>query len=258
MITDGRSSASPTSPPYTDYHHSQHPQAYRQAYKPSALKNQHHGHNTPPASPSSADNTSQCCRLRCCGHLQGKPRRRRRNSTWCCCCYCPSTTATSVFTSLGVCVLVLGYTVLGAFTFMAVEGGLKDSHLSGNNVGTSSLTSSAKVASASKGISDKQIILGEDIRSKTVEKLWSITEDLNILYKDNWTRLAAQEVLKFQDTLVKNLKGHGSGGAVIIRNGGYGSGNGGAIYYNHQHHRWSFSSSFLYSLTLITTIGKLK
>lgn len=34
--------------------------------------------------------------------------------------------------------------------------------------------------------------------SSTVDRLWSITEDLNILYKENWTRLAAQEVQHFQ------------------------------------------------------------
>lgn len=34
--------------------------------------------------------------------------------------------------------------------------------------------------------------------NRTVDRLWSITEDLNILYKDNWTRLAAQEVKEFQ------------------------------------------------------------
>lgn len=34
--------------------------------------------------------------------------------------------------------------------------------------------------------------------SRTVDRLWSITEDLNILYKENWTRLAAQEVQLFQ------------------------------------------------------------
>lgn len=34
--------------------------------------------------------------------------------------------------------------------------------------------------------------------SRTVDRLWSITEDLNILYKENWTRLAAHEVQQFQ------------------------------------------------------------
>ncbi|KAJ9584750.1 hypothetical protein L9F63_020900, partial [Diploptera punctata] len=118
--------------------------------------------------------------------------------------------SSSVLTCLGVCVLVLGYTLLGAFTFMALEGGYKDT--------------------------THALVMGEEVRTRTVEKLWSITEDLNILYKDNWTRLAAQEVLKFQDTLVRNLRG-------------------GSLYHGHHHHRWSFSSSFLYSLTLITTIG---
>lgn len=36
----------------------------------------------------------------------------------------------------------------------------------------------------------------------TVDRLWSITEDLNILYKENWTRLAAQEVQLFQVSLL--------------------------------------------------------
>jgi hypothetical protein len=141
---------------------------------------------------------------------------------------------------------------------MALEGGLKDtSHLSSSNLGTSSsgsTSTSSSSSSNSKSISDKSVVLGEEIRSRTVEKLWSITEDLNILYKDNWTRLAAQEVLKFQDTLVRNLRVYGSGGMIIKTAGG--AANGGSIYYNHHHHRWSFSSSFLYSLTLITTIGK--
>lgn len=38
---------------------------------------------------------------------------------------------------------------------------------------------------------------------RTVDRLWSITEDLNILYKENWTRLAAHEVQQFQ---VRNFK----------------------------------------------------
>lgn len=41
--------------------------------------------------------------------------------------------------------------------------------------------------------------------SRTVDRLWSITEDLNILYKENWTRLAAQEVQQFQVSNIKCL-----------------------------------------------------
>jgi hypothetical protein len=38
--------------------------------------------------------------------------------------------------------------------------------------------------------------------SRTVEKLWKITEELNILYKDNWTALADREIAIFQTELL--------------------------------------------------------
>lgn len=79
---------------------------------------------------------------------------------------------------------------------------------------------------------------GGELRSKTVERLWSITEDLNILYKENWTKLAAKELMDFQKVLMRSMRG--SEGP----------------YYDHSaDYRWTFSSSFLYALTLITTIG---
>ncbi|PSN36001.1 hypothetical protein C0J52_20000 [Blattella germanica] len=182
--------------PEQHHHHHHHHPAYAQGpYKPPP---------PPPSPPSSPAPGKPCCGLRfCCS----KPRRR-------CCCHCGASVNSSAFTCFGVCVLVLGYTLLGAFTFTALEGGRSGA-----------------------GPSPGSVVLGEEVRARTVDKLWSITEDLNILYKDNWTRLAAQEVLKFQDTLVRNLRG-------------------GALHYPHHHHRWSFSSSFLYSLTLITTIGE--
>ena len=37
---------------------------------------------------------------------------------------------------------------------------------------------------------------------RTVEKLWKITEELNILYKDNWTSLADREIAIFQTELL--------------------------------------------------------
>ncbi|ERL85132.1 hypothetical protein D910_02554, partial [Dendroctonus ponderosae] len=85
------------------------------------------------------------------------------------------------------------------------------------------------------------------LRADTVNRLWSITEDLNILYKENWTKLAAEEVMLFQDALVKALRNSDSS---------YNTQVGTMSYYQQNLHKWSFSSSFLYSLTLITTIGK--
>ncbi|XP_053951425.1 uncharacterized protein LOC128858891 [Anastrepha ludens] len=48
--------------------------------------------------------------------------------------------------------------------------------------------------------------VGENVALKrTVENIWDITVSLNILYKENWTKLAALEINKFQDQLVKRL-----------------------------------------------------
>lgn len=91
-----------------------------------------------------------------------------------------------------------------------------------------------------------------ELRARTVEKLWSITEDLNVLYKENWTRLAAREVLEFQENLARglNLKRTSSYDQVPPMPPR-------SYHADRRPHsrRWTFSGSLLYSLTLITTIG---
>ncbi|XP_026688434.1 uncharacterized protein LOC113472846, partial [Diaphorina citri] len=62
------------------------------------------------------------------------------------------------------------------------------------------------------------------------------SKDLNILYKENWTKLAEKEMIKFERDVIRRYNLYSGGGE-----GG---------------HEWNFSNSFLYSLTLITTIGK--
>ncbi|KAL0266666.1 UNVERIFIED_CONTAM: hypothetical protein PYX00_009150 [Menopon gallinae] len=190
-----------------------------------------------PPSPSSSPTSSTASR--CCAIRRGMRRKNGRKIWLCCCCYCPSS-STSFITSIGVFILVLGYALLGAFIFMALEGGFNSRPIE--------LVDQFE----SREQLDKKQITNDEIRSQTVEKLWSITEDLNILYKENWTRLAAQEVLKFQQSIVKSLSNYGN--SVTIKSGDIKGTS--AVYYTQHQHQWSFASSFLYSLTLITTIGK--
>lgn len=78
-----------------------------------------------------------------------------------------------------------------------------------------------------------------DIRNSTVNKLWTETYKLNVLYKENWTAMAIKEIEHFQKELVKALKD------------GYAPGE-----ENKVHSRWSFTDSWMYSISIITTIGK--
>lgn len=119
---------------------------------------------------------------------------------------------------------MLLYTIFGAVVFMALEGGFRQESTLGS----------------SKSAQNEDSLVGV-LRTQTVERLWSITENLNILYKENWTRLAAEEVMMFQESLFKVLNDYEGN----LNHLGY-----------PQAHKWSFSSSFLYSLTLITTIGE--
>lgn len=145
------------------------------------------------------------------------------------CCRCAHKRRASPLTCLAICFLVLTYNLLGGFLFLAIEG--------------NTVTEETAVAASKPNLSQSQST-SSDLRSKTVERLWSITEDLNILYKENWTKLAAKELMDFQKVLIKTIRG----GASLENR----------LAYDHDgDYRWTFSSSFLYALTLITTIGKV-
>ncbi|XP_054087939.1 uncharacterized protein LOC105219249 [Zeugodacus cucurbitae] len=130
------------------------------------------------------------------------------------------------------------------------------------------------------GITSAQLALSADtqeVRQRTIENIWDITVSLNILYKENWTKLAALEIAKFQDQLIKRLNedallqlSHEMDGGGIAAGGGNGAamaGNspateavllhthGGPYGHGHGPHEWNFAKAFLYSLTVLTTIG---
>ncbi|XP_013780335.2 TWiK family of potassium channels protein 7-like [Limulus polyphemus] len=136
----------------------------------------------------------------------GYPCRKRPPPSKCKTC-CRKLT-TFMFSHVGLCVLVVGYSIMGAFAFRALEAPHEDEQAS-------------------------QVT---EMREDTVRRLWDITNNLNILYKDNWTRLVSAEIDKFQMDLI-----------AAVRDGYDGQEIGAS-------QQWSFSGAFLYSLTVITTI----
>ena len=125
-----------------------------------------------------------------------------------------------------------------------------------------------------------QLRVAKAVRQQTVQKLWEITEKLNILYKDNWTALAEREMVNFQMELFTQRQKAESSAAATHAGKAEKAGAGGSaaaaskppsstivqVSDTHndigdkakKHEQWSFASSFLYSLTLITTVGKCK
>ena len=74
--------------------------------------------------------------------------------------------------------------------------------VSSTNFATAAVFSSKNSSLLDLKASNKEI---DKARLATVKKLWDITEQMNILYPENWTRIAAQEIAKFQEKMVNVL-----------------------------------------------------
>ncbi|XP_030759655.1 potassium channel subfamily K member 18 [Sitophilus oryzae] len=146
-------------------------------------------------------------------------------------------------TNLGICVLLFGYTLIGSVIFLAIEGGQNYQHqiLAATSLGTSNNNKNTLNQSSQLKVKN------EKARTKTVENLWIITEGLNILYKENWTILAAQEITRFQNELLKSMEDEiaHQQPLVVTKDGGR----------HVDPFEWTFAKAFLYSLTVLTTIG---
>ncbi|OUC46418.1 Ion channel [Trichinella nativa] len=113
------------------------------------------------------------------------------------------------FSHIGLCALVVAYTMLGSVLFRAVEGPL-----------------------------EKEVRqLARDNRRQSVDRLWTITYEYNVLYEEEWIQKVQEELLSFKQTLLSAIwKGYD------------------ARDYE-ENVQWTFSGAFLYSLSVITTIG---
>lgn len=107
-----------------------------------------------------------------------------------CCCMGPKARSfwISLLMNLGICSLLFGYTLLGSFLFLAIEGGASSMHQR-----TLASTNRHRIPSARNNVDN--VTLSEtaasealEARQKTVENIWEITVSLNILYRENWTR----------------------------------------------------------------------
>lgn len=85
-----------------------------------------------------------------------------------------------------------------------------------------------------------------------MENLWNTTVKLNILYHENWTRLASEEIARFQDQLIRTLTDNLMSGSITH------TGSADVTGQKIVHYEWNFARAFLYSLTVLTTIGIYK
>lgn len=118
-----------------------------------------------------------------------KPKKSDETPKKRCCCMGPKARSfwISLLMNLGICSLLFGYTLLGSFLFLAIEGGASTMHQR-----TLASTNRNRIATARNvdNVTLSQTAASEalEARQKTVENIWEITVSLNILYRENWTR----------------------------------------------------------------------
>ena len=74
-------------------------------------------------------------------------------------------------------------------------------------------------------------------RSKIVKKMWKITEEYNTLHPANWTNEVSHIMQEYQSRIIQEAA-EGYDGSDIPKR------------------KWTFTGALLYSITVITTIGK--
>ncbi|CAH1801168.1 unnamed protein product [Owenia fusiformis] len=143
--------------------------------------------------------------------ISDKSATRIRRSRQCKTC-CKKFTA-FLFSHIGLMCLVVAYSIFGGFIFMSLE--------------------SPQEELVSHGV--------HKTRKLYVERLWNLTERLNILYKKNWSLMADDVMKDFQEEIRVAVKYDGWDGQSDGKDSG--------------ERQWTFAGALLYSITVITTIG---
>ncbi|XP_037091314.1 uncharacterized protein LOC119111611 [Pollicipes pollicipes] len=124
---------------------------------------------------------------------------------------------THLFSHVGLCGLVVGYSVIGAFLFEFLES-----------------RSAEETARPTLPREKRQEIDG--FRARCLEDLWAFTMNCTVLRKANWTEQALPRLRQLEENIIGVVTSQRSNGRVEVV-------------------EWSFSSALLYSVTVITTIG---
>ena len=142
---------------------------------------------------------------------------------------CLRRTFAFLLSTVGLSICMIFYTIVGGFVFAALEAPYERRIKSGV----------------------------QDSRDWHVERLWNITESLNVLHQQNWTRLA-ESILDnytrrvFVATKIDGWDGKDFGGAVGGRDRSEEEEENGEVDL-----QWNFAGSMLYAVTVVTTIGKI-
>ncbi|XP_055356882.1 TWiK family of potassium channels protein 7-like [Paramacrobiotus metropolitanus] len=190
---------------------------------------------------------------------------------------CCRKTIAFLFSHIGLTALVVGYSIMGAFLFRHLEfqhevdkmGTIRewknDTVEALWNITTDVHMHELFQVPKAK---DQHIMQAEAAKTALVENLWTLTMDLNVLWKENWTQTAEKEI----SNLIRQLRLWNEEAEMrwykpasnwttlaMDRIEEFQNNISDAAQQGFEtkksNPKWTFSSSFLYALSVITTIG---
>lgn len=140
--------------------------------------------------------------------VQEMPRPKTRGEK---CSSCCKKFVAFLFSTIGLTCVLCGYTIFGGFVFMWLE--------------------------APNEVQLKNHV--QTTRKFYVDKLWNLTEELNMFHPQNWSDMANRILMEYTTEVYVATKHKGWDGKDGVTE-----------------MQWTFAGSLLYSITVITTIGK--
>lgn len=128
-----------------------------------------------------------------------------------------------LFSTTGLCFLVVSYVLLGALVFGSLEGAAEE----------------RRIQRCRERL--------ETGRQQLAEDMWSFNNQIYVFYPDEWKKQAVLKIKDFQQEMFHLL--------LEVKDGSKGP-----LDYADEHvftNQWSMSGALLYSVTVITTIGEL-
>lgn len=166
------------------------------------------------------------------------------------CTRCCRQTLTFLASTLGLTVLTVAYSALGGYIFMVLESPAPTSALDQSPTETVS-----EMVAAEPGLSLDRRAVRESL-SYHLERLWNATEDMNVIYRDSWARLAEGLLLQYADDVFEAVRVNGTAWDAALEGTNHALSGGGCPPKHVESNQWSYPGSLLYAITVVTTIGK--